>query len=119
MRSLKSNIARFRAAMFESKGIEKIFSHTSNTLTASFVIAAGLFAIRKGQQLDLLGVVDTSIAGYVVTCVGGVLLLLNLIDGLHQLTQLKQWIILQVALVFVYLMLSVRVAQLVLSFRAG
>lgn len=105
--------------MFDGKGMEKVFTHAGNTLTASFIIAAGLFAIKKARQLDLLGVIDASLAGYLVAIVGSGLLLLNLLDGLHQLTKLKQGIVLQIALVLIYLMVTVRVAQLVLSFRAG
>jgi hypothetical protein len=77
MSTWKNKVARFRAVMFDGKGMEKIFTHAGNTLTASFVIAAGLFAVKKGGQLHLLGVLDVSMAGYLVAAVGGALFLLN------------------------------------------
>lgn len=116
---LRNAVSEFRATMFEGGGLEAIYHHVRNIVTASIVMAAGLYAIRRGQLLHLVGVYESVIAGSVVAAVGAVLFVLNLLDGLHRLAKLKRHFIWQIVLVLLYVMITVRIAQLILTFRAG
>jgi hypothetical protein len=56
-------------------------------------------------------------AGYVVAGAGGVLIVLNFIDGLRKLARFRRHILLQTALGFAYLFISFRIVQLVIFMR--
>jgi ABC-type Co2+ transport system permease subunit len=115
---VKSGLARFWALMFDDGGIEEMFRHVRNIITASVITAAGIYATEHENSMRIWGVLDVLSAGYFVTVVGTVLFVLNLIDGLRRLAKFKQHFILQALLVILYLLITVRVAQLVLSFRS-
>ena len=115
----RSRLARFRTKMFDEGGIEEIFRHVRNIITSSLIMAAGLYAVKYPRSLDIWGVLDVSHAGYGVAFLGIVLFLLNLLDGMHQLAKFKWHFMLQALLVVIYLMITIRVEQIVLSFRTS
>lgn len=115
----RSTIARFRKGIFDDGGLDKIFRHVSNTIASSLIMAAGLYTVKYQGSLDLWGVLDTSIAGYSVAFLGMILFVLNLLDGIHQLAKFRWHFMLQIALVVVYLMVTIRVEQIVLNFRTS
>jgi hypothetical protein len=114
-----SAVSRIRTAMFDDGGLEAVFQHVRNIITTSLVVAAGIYTVENGKVLHVWGTWDDTAAGYVVTVFGGVLFALNLLDGLHRLAKLRWHYVFQIVLILVYLMVTVRVAQLVLSFRSG
>lgn len=114
-----SRLARFRMRMFDQGGLEEIFRHVRNIITSSLVMAAGLYAVKYPRSFDLWGVFDISLAGYGVAFIGIGLFLLNLLDGMHQLAKFRWHIVFQVFLAIVYLMITIRVEQIVVSFRTS
>jgi hypothetical protein len=119
MPKLTAAVSRVRTAMFDEGGLEAVFQHVRNIITTSVVAAAGVYTIRNGELLRVWGTWDDTAAGYSVAVVGVVLFTLNLLDGLHRLAKLRWHFTLQIVLVLIYLMVTVRIAHLVLSFRAA
>lgn len=95
--------------------VRALFDHVRNLILSSAVIAVGLQAIRSDTP-DVL-VPYPSTAGYVVTSVGVLLLLINFADGLRKLSTLKFGRYLQGLMVALYAMLSWRVFQMILVFH--
>lgn len=114
-----SRIGRFRTKMFDQGGLEEIFRHVRNIVTSSFILAAGLYAVKYPRSINIRGVIDISMAGYGVACLGGLLFLFSLLDGMHQLSKFRWHFVFQILLVVIYLMITIRVEQIVLSFRAS
>jgi hypothetical protein len=106
------------AELFDNDGLDKVFSHARNVLTGAAVIAAGLYAAhhlganREGFAWSI------RFAGYAVATMGGVLLTLNLIDGLRRLAKRRHHLALRLAMIFVYVALSVRLTQVIIYFRS-
>jgi hypothetical protein len=114
-----SRLDRFRTKMFDQGGLEEIFRHVRNIVTSSFIMAAGVYAVKYQRSLDIWGVFNISSAGYGVAALGIVLFLLNLLDGMHQLAKFRWHVAFQVLLVIIYLMITIRVEQIVVSFRTS
>jgi hypothetical protein len=111
-------LERLRTSMFDGGGLEEMFRHVRNIITASLIMAAGIYATEHVNSMRIWGVLNLVSAGYFVTAIGAVLFALNLLDGLHKLAKFKQHYLLQAMLVIIYLFITVRVAQLVLGFRS-
>ncbi len=88
---------------------EEIFRHVRNLVVATLVIAAGMHAIENGRSLDINGLPNTAVAGYIVSTIGIVLFLLNLMDGLHRLSKVRRHLALQVLLLAIYVFITLRV----------
>lgn len=114
-----SRIARFRKMMFDDGGLEEIFRHVRNIITSSLIMAAGLYTVKYQRSLDIWGVLNPSSAGYGVAFLGIVLFALNLLEGIHQLAKFRWHFMFQIALVVIYLMITIRVEQIVLNFRTS
>jgi hypothetical protein len=105
--------------LFDEGGVDAIFSHVRNLLIASLIIAAGSYAIRQAPDVEIFGVSNLEIAGIGVAAIGFVLVGLNLIDGLFKLTRIGSPLALRIALVGLYLFISMRLVQFVVLLRAG
>jgi hypothetical protein len=115
-----SDIFRFlKTKLLDEGGIEEIFSHLRNLLIATVIIAAGSYAIRQPPDVELFGVLNLEIAGFGVEAIGILLVGLNLLDGLYKLTRLGSPLALRIALVGLYLFISMRVIQFIVLLRAG
>ena len=79
--------------------------------------AAGAFAARESDKSQLLSIADAAYIGYGAAFVGVLLLLLNLVDGLRRLARRRHHIVLRAVLIAIYVILSVRLAQLLFIFR--
>jgi hypothetical protein len=112
-------IARFRKMMFEDGGLEEVFRHVRNIITSSLIMAAGLYAVKFPSAINIWGIFDIASAGYGVASLGIVLFVLNLLDGIHQLAKFRWHFMFQIALVVIYLMITIRVEQIVLNFRTS
>jgi hypothetical protein len=111
-RSLKNKL-------LDEGGIEKIFSHLRNLLIATLIIAAGSYAIRQPADVEIFGVLNLEIAGLGVAVIGFILVGLNLLDGLYKLTRLGTPLPLRIALVGLYLFISMRLIQIIVLLRSG
>jgi len=116
---LKDSWQHLLNELFEEEGLDTIFSHVRNMLVGAALIAAGVFAARQMHKNEIYSVVDAAYVGYSVAVAGVLLLLLNLADGLRKLARRRHHIVLRVALIAIYLAVSVRIIQLVVIFRWG
>ena len=107
------------AELFDKDGFDAVFAHARNVLTGAAVVAAGLYAVRHVGDIALPGPWNVHVAGYVVAGVGALLLLLNLVDGLRKLAQRRHPLLLRIATVFLYVVISMRLTQVILYFRAS
>jgi hypothetical protein len=108
---------RLAQELFDENGLDTIFAHMRNLVVASLIVAAGAFAARESDKSQLLSVADAAYVGYGAAFVGVLLLLLNLVDGLRRLTRRRHHIDLRAVLIAIYVILSVRLAQLLFIFR--
>ncbi len=108
-----------KTKLFDEGGIEAIFSHVRNLLIATVIIAAGSYAIRQPADVQIFGVLNLEIAGLGVEAIGFVLVGLNLLDGLYRLARLGSPLVLRIALVGLYLFVSMRLIQFIVLLRAG
>jgi len=107
-----------KTKLLDEGGIEEIFSHLRNLLIATVIIAAGSYVMRQ-PGVELFGVLNPGIAGVGVGTIGILLVVLNLIDGLYKLTRLGSPLALRIALVALYLFVSLRLIHFVVLLRAG
>lgn len=108
-----------KTKLLDEGGIEDIFSHVRNLLIATVIIAAGSYAIRQPADVEIFGVLNLEIAGLGVEIIGFILVGLNLLDGLYKLTRLGSPLVLRVALVGLYLFVSMRLIQFTVLLRSG
>jgi hypothetical protein len=108
---------RLAQELFEEEGLDTIFAHVRNLVVASLIVAAGVFAARESDKSQLLSIADAAYIGYGAALVGVLLLLLNLVDGLRRLARRRHHIVLRAVLIAIYVILSVRLAQLLFIFR--
>ncbi|KQU98356.1 MULTISPECIES: hypothetical protein [Ensifer] len=113
----RSKLGLARRMLFDNGGLEEIFRHVRNLVMATLVIAAGMHAIENGRSLEIKGLPNIAVAGYIVSVIGTVLFLLNLADGLHRLSKVRRHLALQILLLAIYVFITLRVTQLVLALR--
>jgi hypothetical protein len=113
------NLAALKTMLFDKGGIAEIFAHLRNLLIATVIIAAGSYAIRQAPDVEIFGVLNLEITGLGVEAIGVILVGLNLLDGLYKLTRIGSPIALKIALVGVYVFISMRLVQIVVLLRAG
>lgn len=116
MRDILHSLKRM---LFDEGGAKEIFDHVRNLLMGSVIIAAGSYAIRQAPDVEIFGVANLEIAGIGVAAIGFMLVGLNLLDGLFKLTRIGSPLALRIALVGVYVFLSMRLVQFVVLLRAG
>ncbi|OAJ63904.1 hypothetical protein A6V36_17430 [Paraburkholderia ginsengiterrae] len=105
-------------ALFDRGGLKAGFEHIRNLVIATILIAAGFEAVKRFDTIDLPGLSDPVIAGYVVAGTGCILVALNFLDGLRKLSRLRWHYALQAVLGIGYLFFSVRIVQLIIYFRS-
>jgi hypothetical protein len=105
--------------LFDNEGLDTLFSHARNMLTCAAIIAAGLYAAHHMASQTVLQLPNAHVAGYVVAGFGIVMLGLNLLDGLRRLSRRRHPLLLRAAAIFVYIVLSVRLTQVIVYFRSA
>ncbi|HKX42149.1 MAG TPA: hypothetical protein VJO99_13395 [Burkholderiaceae bacterium] len=105
--------------VFDKAGLEALFMHARNVLTGAAVVAAGLYAVHHVGDEHLRGLWNVRIAGYVVASVGAGLLVLNLVDGLRKLARRRHHLLLRLATILVYIVISMRLTQVIIYFRTA
>lgn len=111
-------LARIRVTMFDGDGFEQIMAHVRNIVTASIVMAAGVWAIGRGNRENFWGILDEAGPGFMVALIGLALFLLNVLDGWHRLNRSKNHVVLTAVLAVLYVFTTVRVGQIILNFQS-
>jgi hypothetical protein len=105
--------------LFDNQGLDTVFSHARNVMTSALVIAAGMYAAHHFEARSLNSPFSPHVAGYGVAALGVTLLGLNLFDGLRRLAKRKHHVMLRLAAIFVYVVLSIRLTQVIVYFRSA
>ena len=95
----------------------KVFDNVKNLLVCALLFAAGSDALNGTQQV-FMGLWGSKLAGLGLIAVSAVLMLMNISDGLHRLAKLRYHTLLQVFFCLLYLVIAVRVVEIVWGFRA-
>lgn len=112
------NLWRKYLALLDADLSAKIFDNIKNLLVCALLFAAGTDALRDDHQL-FMGLWGSTLAGWGLITVSAILLLLNISDALHRLAKMRHHVVLQTFMCLLYLILAVRVVEIVWSFRAA
>ena len=96
--------------------IKQIFDHVRNYMICAFILAVGTTELRQ-QESQFFDLIPPGYAGSGVIFVAGVLICVNLYDGIRRISSSKYHISLTIGLVLTYLFLSVRVIEMAWDFR--
>jgi hypothetical protein len=102
--------------LFDRDGLSELFTHARNVLTGTVIVAAGVYASRH-DAAAAPGLWGVHVAGHGVALLGIVLLVLNLLDGLHKLSRRRHPAAWRLATFGLYLLVSLRLAQVTMFFR--
>jgi hypothetical protein len=112
---------RTRWLTFHGRHIEpaskEIFGHVEKMVIGTLIISAGAHVSSNEPLIVLFGYLRHGLVGRGVMLFGIVLLLLNFLDGLYKLAKLEWHVALQIIMSLCYVILSVRLIQLILAFR--
>ncbi|MFV0453470.1 MAG: hypothetical protein ACK5NQ_00410 [Pseudomonas sp.] len=103
--------------LLENDFCAKVFDNVKNLIACALLFAAGTSALHVEQPV-LLGLWGTKVAGSGLLLISALLMFLNVSDGLHRVARLRYHLLLQLMLWAVYLIVAIRLVQLVWSFRA-
>lgn len=104
-------------AMLEDDLATKVFDNIKNLLVCALLFSAGTNALQGDHEI-LLGLFVVQLTGWGLIALSAALLFLTVSDGLHKLAKLRHHRVFQMALFVVYLIISIRVVEIVWSFRA-
>lgn len=104
-------------ALLDTDFTTQVFDNIKNLLVCALLFAAGTNALHGGHHV-FMGLFASSLAGWGLILVSAVLMLLNVSDGIRRLSRLPYHTALQIILGLVYLVLAVRVVEIVWDFRA-
>src|SRR5260370_22425403 len=107
---------RFYAEHVEQTSKE-IFSYVEKMIIATLIISAGAHVSSNEPAIVLFGYLRHGLVGRGVELFGVILLVLNFLDGFYKLAKLDLHTAYQIAMSLCYIVLSVRLIQLILAFR--
>jgi hypothetical protein len=116
MQDIKTRWLTFYAEHVEPASKE-MFAHVEKMIIATLIISAGAHVSSTEPAIVLFGYLRHGLVGRGVEFFGIVLLALNFLDGLYKLSRLNWSAAYQVAMSLSYVVLSVRLVQLILAFR--
>lgn len=96
---------------------KEIFSHVEKMIIGTLIVSAGAHVSSNEPLIVLFGYLRHGLVGRGVELFGIVLLILNFLDGLYKLAKLDWHVAYQVVMSLCYVVLSVRLMQLILAFR--
>ena len=96
---------------------KEIFGHVEKMIVGTLIISAGAHVSSDEPAIVLFGYLRHGLVGRGVELFGVVLLVLNFLDGFYKLSKLDWHAAYQIALSLCYIVLSVRLIQLILAFR--
>jgi hypothetical protein len=96
---------------------KEIFTHVERMIVGTLIISAGAHVSSDEPAIVLFGYLRHGLVGRGVELFGIALLVLNFLDGLYKLAKLEWHAAYQIAMSLCYIVLSVRLIQLILAFR--
>ena len=96
--------------------VKQVFDHIRNYLICAFILAIGTTELRQ-QESEFFDLVPAVYAGWGVIGLAAMLISLNLYDGIRRISKEKYHFVFTIALVLLYLFLSVRVIEMAWDFR--
>jgi hypothetical protein len=96
----------------------KVFDNVKNLLVCALLFAAGTSALR-GEHPVLLGLLGTQVAGWSLIAISAVLMFLNISDGLHRVARQRYHVVILVVLWAFYLVVAMRIVEIVWNFRSA
>jgi hypothetical protein len=116
MRDIRAKWLTFYAEHVEQAARE-IFSYVEKMIIATLIISAGAHVSSNEPAIVLFGYLRHGLVGRGVELFGVILLVLNFLDGFYKLAKLDWHTAYQIAMSLCYIVLSVRLIQLILAFR--
>ena len=116
MGDLKAKWHAFYANHIEHLSRE-IFSHVEKMIIGTLIVSAGAHVSSNEPAIVLFGYLRHGLVGRGVELFGVILLVLNFLDGLYNLSKLEWHVAYQIVMTLCYVALSVRLIQLILAFR--
>jgi hypothetical protein len=95
----------------------EIFSHVQKLIVGTLIVSAGAHVSVDEPAIALFGYLRHSLVGRGIELFGVMLLLLNFVDGFYKLARLNWHVAYQIAMSLAYIVLSIRLIQLILAFR--
>ena len=96
--------------------IKQVFDHIRNYLICAFILAIGTTELRQ-QESEFFDLIPAKYAGWGVIGLAAMLISLNLYDGIRRISKSRYHIVFTIALILLYLFLSVRVIEMAWDFR--
>ena len=109
---------RFLKEMLDKGVPAEIFVHARNWSVAVLIFAAGVYAVGRDALNPEPGFMGILPLGIGVAVLGGLLMVLNLVDGLYRLSKAKYRLSLSLLLAVFYIFISLRIAQILIDFRS-
>ncbi|KAB0503360.1 MULTISPECIES: hypothetical protein [Pseudomonas] len=104
-------------ALLDTDFTTQVFDNIKNLLVCALLFAAGTNVLDREHHL-FMGLLASNLAGWGLILVSAVLMLLSVSDGLRRLSKLPYHTAFQIILFLIYLVLAVRVVEIVWVFRA-
>jgi hypothetical protein len=98
--------------------VKAVFEHVERIIVGTLIVSAGAHVSSDEPAIQLFGYLRHGLVGRGVELFGIGLLVLNFLDGLFKLYRLKLATVVQLLLALGYVVLSVRLIQLIMAFRA-
>lgn len=95
----------------------QVFDNLKNLMVCALLFAAGTSTLGTRHEL-FLGVLMYDAAGWGLIVMSAVLMILNVSDGIRRLSRLRYHTVIQALVCLVYLVIAVRVVEMVWAFRA-
>ncbi|UVL00866.1 hypothetical protein [Pseudomonas sp. B21-048] len=112
-----SKLWRKYLALLDTDFTTRVFDNIKNLLVCALMFAAGTNALH-GEHHLFMGLLASNLAGWGLILIAALLMLLNVSDGLRRLSKLPYHTAFQIILFLIYLILAVRVVEIVWDFRA-
>jgi hypothetical protein len=96
---------------------KEIFGYVEKMIVGTLIISAGAHVSSNEPAIVLFGYLRHGLVGRGVELFGVILLVLNFLDGFYKLAKLDWHAAYQIAMSLCYIVLSVRLIQLILAFR--
>src|SRR6266705_372509 len=104
--------------VFYSENVEplsrELFSHVEKLIIGTLIVSAGAHVSSSEPAIVLFGYLRHGLVGRGVELFGVVLLVLNFLDGFYKLAKLDWHAAYQIVMSICYVVLSVRLIQLIL-----
>jgi hypothetical protein len=116
MRDIRAKWLTFYAEHVE-QAAKEIFGYVEKMIIGTLIISAGAHVSSNEPAIVLFGYLRHGLVGRGVQLFGIVLLVLNFLDGFYKLAKLDWHTAYQIVMTLCYVVLSVRLIQLILAFR--